>query len=519
MKTALRILEPILLVLAVAWALVVVFVGGVGQGDFLTHSFALITLLVLGFLPYAIVAGILRYIRTGLPAEEKDQRGEKISNILAVIGGIAAVLAVALSVALPVAQKDIVRINTGDCQSDYHLAVSEKPGPWHGYYYENDALSFFINGQIQATVENPETSTFTCYGSDYTQPARFASDKNKVYFEGATIRNAEPATFALLTGNYSKDGDNVFYATTTLDGADPRTFNVHASTRYGMDANSVFFFGKKILGADVASFELINNDSRPYEYRDFAKDKAYVYYQGEVIDGLNPSVFSQGGTVSGKVVANQGGDDQVVLQGNYLIWRNGLLRIADPSTLEYIGLGIFRDSQKLYSMGFISKHYETGFDVADLNPAENISFLNTSDGAAEYLLNGNRVYALVSEMSLPWLELVEGADAASFKLLTNGYAKDKNSIFFDDRKLEGANVVDFTTKEVVEDRLTLGFSGDKVYWRNLFLEGIDPSSLRAESGGTIIRDDDTVWFSSGNCHFGNYRKGSIEEIPNYTPPC
>ena len=286
-----------------------------------------------------------------------------------------------------------------------------------------------------------------------------------------------------------------------------------------MDVNSVFFFGKKILGADVASFELINNDSRPYEYRDFAKDKSRVYYQGEVIDGLNPSVFSQGGTVSGRVVANQGGDDQVVLQGNYLIWRNGLLRIADPSTLEYIGLGIFRDSQELYSMGSISKHYETGFDVADLNPAESISLLYSPDGAAEYLLNGNKVYALVSEMSLPWLELVEGADAASFKLLTNGYAKDKNNIFFDDKKLEGASVADFTTKEVLDDRLTLGFSEEKVYWRNLLLEGIEPSSLRTESGGTIIRDDDTVWFSSGNCHFGNYRKGSIEEIPNYTPPC
>jgi hypothetical protein len=519
MKTILRILEPILLVLAVAWALVVVLVGGAGQGDFLTHSFALITLLVLGFLPYAIVAGILRYIRARLPIEAKDERGEKISNILATLGGIAVVLAVALSFALPVAQKDIARINTGDCQSDYYLRVSEKSGPSHGYYYENGALSFFLNGRAQATVDNPDLGTFTCYESSDTDWSRFASDKNKVYFEGETIRNAEPATFSLLTGNYSKDGDNVFYATTTLDGADPRTFNVHASTRYSMDANSVFFFGKKILGADVASFEFINNDSRPYEYRDFAKDKSRVYYQGEVVEGLNPSVLSQGGTVSGKVVANQGADDEVVLQGNYLIWRNGLLRIADPSTLEYIGLGIFRDSQKLYSMGSISKHYETGFDVADLNPAESISLLYSLDGAAEYLLNGNKVYALVSEMSLPWLELVEGADAASFKLLTNGYAKDKNSIFFDDKKLEGASVADFMTKEVLDDRLTLGFSGDKVYWRNLLLEGIDPTSLRAESGGTIIRDDDTVWFSSGNCDFGNYRKGSIDEIPNYTPPC
>ena len=519
MKNALRILEPILLILAVGWALVVVFVGSAGQGDFLTHSFALITLLVLGFLPYAIVAGILRYIHARLPIEAKDERGEKISNILAALGGIAVVLAVALSVALPVAQKDIVRINTGDCQSDYHLAASEKPGPWHGYYYENGALSFFINGQVKATVDNPDIATFTCYGSDYTQPARFASDKNKVYFEGETIRSADPATLALLTGNYTKDGDNVFYATTTLEGADPRTFNVHPSTRYGMDAKAAFFFGKKILGADLGSFVLINNDSRPYEYRDFAKDKTRVYYQGEVVEGLNPDVFSQGGIISGRVVANQGGDDQVVLQGNYLIWRNGLLRIEEPSTLEYIGLGIFRDSKKLYSTGFISKHYETGFGVTDLNPAESISFLYSPDGAAEYLINGNKVYALVSEMSPFWLEPVEGADAVSFKLLTNGYAKDKNSIFFDDKKLEGASVIDFTTKEVLDDRLTLGFSGDKVYWRDLLLEGVDPSSLRAESGGTIIRDDDTVWFSSGNCDFGNYRKGSIDEIPDYTPPC
>lgn len=519
MKTALRILEPILLVLAVAWALVVVFVGGAGQGDFLTHSFALITLLVLGFLPYAIVAGILRHIRARLPVEEKDQRGERISNVLVALGGITLVLAAALSFAVPVAQKDIVRINTGDCQSDYYLRVSENPGPSHGYYYENGILSFFLNGRAQTTVDNPDLGTFTCYESSDTDWSRFASDKNKVYFEGETIRNAEPATLALLTGNYSKDGDSVFYATTTLDGADPLTFNVHASTRYGMDANSVFFFGKKIIGADTASFVLINNDSRPYEYRDFAKDKTRVYYQGEVVEGLNPNVFSQGGIVSGKVVANQGGNNPVVLQGNYLIWKNGLLRIDDPSTLKYIGVGIFRDSHKLYSMGSIQKHHAGELDVTDLNPSENISLVYTQDGIAKYLINGDKVYALLEELSPIWLGLVEGADATSFKLLTDGYAKDKNSIFYDDKRLEGASVVDFTTKQVVDDRLTLGFSGDKVYWRNLLLEGIDPSSLRAESGGSIIRDEDTAWFDNGNCDFRNYRKGNIDEIPNYTPPC
>src|SRR3989344_3280253 len=346
MKTALRILEPIFLVLAVAWALIVVFVGGAGQGDFLTHSFALITLLVLGFLPYVIVAGILRYLRARLPVEEKDLRGEKISNILVALGGIALVLTAALSFALPVAQKDIARINTGDCQSDYYLRVSEKTGPSHGYYFENGTLSFFLNERAQATVDNPDLGTFTCYESSDTDWSRFASDKNKVYFEGETIRSADPATFALLTGNYSKDRDSVFYATTTLDGADPSTFNVHASTRYGMDANAAFFFGKKILGADPASFVLINNDSRPYEYRDYAKDSTHVYYQGEVVEGLTPAQFSMG-KVAGEGPVYQiptyaFGRQPATLLAKNLVWGSGLLKIEGPSTLEYIGLGLFK---------------------------------------------------------------------------------------------------------------------------------------------------------------------------------
>src|SRR3989344_9584742 len=94
MKTALRILEPILLVLAVAWALVVVFVGGAGQGDFWTHLFALMALIIFGFIPYAIVAGILHRLRAKTPEDIENSRGGRFSKILAWIAGISILFAI-----------------------------------------------------------------------------------------------------------------------------------------------------------------------------------------------------------------------------------------------------------------------------------------------------------------------------------------------------------------------------------------------------------------------------------------
>lgn len=96
LKTTLRILEPILLVCTAVWALVVIFVGSAGQEGLLMHLLASSILIVLGFVPYAIVAGILRHLRKRtVPDLVENPSALKFSKVLIWVAGITTLLAIA----------------------------------------------------------------------------------------------------------------------------------------------------------------------------------------------------------------------------------------------------------------------------------------------------------------------------------------------------------------------------------------------------------------------------------------
>lgn len=214
-------------------------------------------------------------------------------------------------------------------------------------------------------------------------------------------------------------------------------------------------------------------------------------------------------------------DLEIYLSDSRLYWKHdyqdkwSVQEIISPETLQYVGFGVFKDDLKIYSLGYLS-------GTEDLSPNEQIEIV--SEKGQDLIVNGNKVFALVSEMSLPVLAEIEGIDAKEFEVIGGGYVKDAASVFFmgaNTWRLEFANPDVFETylPDSENDKFILGVSGDNVYYKYKLLEGISYSEMTVENFNSIIRDADTVWFSSGNCHFGDFTKGELDKIDTYQPPC
>ena len=142
----------------------------------------------------------------------------------------------------------------------------------------------------------------------------YAKDRYRVYGEGVEISKAVDS-FRVLDGGYATDGNRGFvgakalsgegfttlghgmYAKSTaavfmrgepLEGLDPQTFDVFRERpSYGRDAKKVIWWGRVIEGADPGSFAIVAATV------DHAKDKFAVYYGVERIPGADPATIRQ----------------------------------------------------------------------------------------------------------------------------------------------------------------------------------------------------------------------------------
>lgn len=109
-----------------------------------------------------------------------------------------------------------------------------------------------------------------------------------VWWDAAHGRNvvklgADKATFKVLNDEYAKDKNTVFYKTEKIRDADPATFELMSDPIYTRDAFRVFVFGHAIAGADPRSFTIIKP---PY-----ARDATTVYCGNVPMDVANVDAF------------------------------------------------------------------------------------------------------------------------------------------------------------------------------------------------------------------------------------
>lgn len=110
-----------------------------------------------------------------------------------------------------------------------------------GYVKENGIWVWVTidesNGKRNHWIEGADQKSFEVLKND-----NFAKDKSQVYYKGKVIQNASPEKFETLTDSeygYSKDDKLVFLNAETIIGADPASFEI-LEFPYSRDNQTVF---------------------------------------------------------------------------------------------------------------------------------------------------------------------------------------------------------------------------------------------------------------------------------------
>jgi len=191
------------------------------------------------------------------------------------------------------------------------------------YNYTKDKNHIYLDGK---TIIDTDPNTF-----ELINDRGISKDKNSVYFYADKIEEANPDQTQLIETNVSSSGGSHFGFLLTqnevysingqplprpmlqsLDGADPSSFHQvsdyiysddnavyvivnyqglnidmsHKITSEGRNSPDCYGYGNEIIifkNADEASLEFIDECH--------AKDKNYVYYNGEIIVGESPDTF------------------------------------------------------------------------------------------------------------------------------------------------------------------------------------------------------------------------------------
>lgn len=402
--------------------------------------------------------------------------------------------------------------------------------------WAKDKNSVYLEGQKQSYLD-PETIKIF--------PTVYVADKTNVWVYGTRYHmkviktDADPATFSTIGRGYGKDKNNIYYFEQKIINADTQSFSLLFKTKYlssgefvsnwyAKDKNNAYYRSSLIPGADVKSFVSLGNSYAKDNYRvyygetilenadtntfilaeEYAKDKNHVFYGGEELKiEINPDSFTvlrEGVIKDNKRVYffDKFNDKYVLISNvdaptfqyigtcrsverssgfyfkdkNYVFIGDEPAYNIDVSTFEYFGdylvvegmpfsVSYARDKNSIYhSCGEI------------LENADKATFVNLGDG---YAKDKNNVWYLAG--------IIEEADAKTFKSLEGNYAKDKNHAYFDGSIIENADAASFTVvKEKVpeEDKGNeIFYAKDKnnIYSGNEIIKGVNPEKCVPES--------------------------------------
>jgi hypothetical protein len=218
----------------------------------------------------------------------------------------------------------------------------------------SDDERVYLNGK---QVDGIDGKTFSV-----TESSPYMQDKNGTYF--FSLNSGNKSEFIFLnpssdiqvftndtqSGGYVAIGDKMYFGTTTIYGADPKTFYVFDAelqqgevTRtkcinadycpYAKDASAVYFFGRKIAGADPNNFTPIgygllhNMGKDPGNAQPkYASDGRQIYFLDRIVEGADSRTFTP--VLSGGYYYEYGKDE------HYVYWRNKRIESADPATFK-----------------------------------------------------------------------------------------------------------------------------------------------------------------------------------------
>ncbi len=169
--------------------------------------------------------------------------------------------------------------------------------PELGQEYAADATHLYRDGQIVSDIHG---------GTLKTSLIPYVTDRSSTHYFDYSFREhgllfLSPTTSVSVFGTsmYARIGDTIYYASTSVPGADPDTFNVLQGTvpvaadekqpsDFAKDRDQVYFRGVPVSGADPATFVPVDSGVRVHVY---GKDDTAVYFKTNTIEGADPKTF------------------------------------------------------------------------------------------------------------------------------------------------------------------------------------------------------------------------------------
>ena len=274
-------------------------------------------------------------------------------------------------------------------------------------------------------------------------------DKNSVYYEDndgdislKILKGADPATFEF--GVISKDKNSVFIGNQKLKGVNSKGFEVlNDSLDFVKDYKNVYYLDREsdgitykvevldTKGVDIPSFEFLGDS-----YNKYYRDKNNIYFLNDKDDkmefeklvGANPKTF--------EIV-----DDYFARDDKNVYFFNKKVIGVDAKTFEEVGYDIIKDKNGLH---ILIDSNETEIKVKSLK-ADGIDLKTLKKLDNGYFKDKNNIYYGLSGN----LYKIKNADLQTFEVLTSPYsssvyfAKDKNNVYYNGKKLDGIVPNDF----------------------------------------------------------------------------
>ena len=326
-----------------------------------------------------------------------------------------------------------------------------------GEYYLKDKNSVYeisMNDNDKVKVKpiknlNIDVATF----EDIFNEGLF-KDKNAVYYAEDNdgdislkiLQGADPATFEF--GIISKDKNSVFIGNQKLEGVSSKGFEVLDDTfNFMKDYKNVYYLDResdgitykvKVLdtkGIDIPSLEFLGDS-----YNQYYRDKNNIYFlndkddkmEFEKLAGANPKTF--------EIV-----DDYFARDDKNVYFFNKKVIGVDAKTFEEVGYDIVKDKNGVYFLENVSEENENleiktknlkadGIDLKTLKKLDNGYFKDKN--SIYYELSGN-LYKM-KNVDLPTFEVLNSPYSSSVY-----FAKDKNNVYYNGKKLDGIVPNDF----------------------------------------------------------------------------
>lgn len=245
----------------------------------------------------------------------------------------------------------------------------------------------------------------------------YAKDKNHAYFKGKRIIGADAATFTMNEYGVPSDQNGAYIDGYTVVGADPLTIRKISNSSYSLDQDSVYFQDIPLLGADPESFEILESNSSKLRF--YAKDKNNFYHQYFPVKDVDPNTL--------EIIGNGWFKDK-----DHVVFDNAIVNNLDTKTFLILSDSIVRDDQSVYYLYRFTNNDDRLTQINNIMDVQTFKHLKFA-----YYVDNQQVYYMQSDFSKVEMTPLD-ADVNSFTIEPRKESNDSSFETSDDYMIRDA---------------------------------------------------------------------------------